>query len=66
MIRSHFILLLLFATQVLPVCAQSKRPNILWLSVEDMSPHLGSYGEKLIATPNLDKLAARAIRYTNA
>ena len=66
MVRSHFILLLLLATQVLPVCAQSKHPNILWLSVEDLSPHLGSYGEKLIATPNLDKLAARAIRYTNA
>ena len=43
-----------------------QRPNILWLSVEDMSPHLGSYGERLIATPNLDKLAARAIRYNNA
>lgn len=59
-------LLLLILIQGTTVRAQSKRLNILWLSVEDMSPHLGSYGERLIATPNLDKLAARAIRYTNA
>lgn len=58
--------LLMVSMLTAPVRGQSKRPNILWLSVEDMSPHLGSYGEKLIATPNLDKLAARAIRYTNA
>lgn len=57
---------MLILIQGTTVRAQSKRPNILWLSVEDMSPHLGSYGERLIATPNLDKLAARAIRYTSA
>ena len=57
---------MLILMQGTTVQAQSNRLNILWLSVEDMSPHLGSYGERLIATPNLDKLAARAIRYTNA
>jgi arylsulfatase A-like enzyme len=59
-------LLLLILIQGTTVLAQSKRLNILWLSVEDMSPHLGSYGERLVATPHLDKLASRAIRYTNA
>lgn len=58
-------LLFIILIQGTSVWAQSHRPNILWLSVEDMSPHLGSYGERLIATPNLDKLAARATRYTN-
>lgn len=42
------------------------RPNILWLVTEDMSPYLSSYGNKLITTPNLDKLANNGIRYTNA
>jgi arylsulfatase A-like enzyme len=42
-----------------------KRPNILWISTEDMSPHLGCYGDKFAKTPNLDKLAAQGIRYTN-
>jgi N-sulfoglucosamine sulfohydrolase len=43
-----------------------KPPNILWISAEDMSPHLGAYGDALARTPNLDKLAAESIRFTNA
>ena len=42
------------------------RPNILWITVEDMSLHLGSYGDSLAHTPNLDRLAAAGVRYTNA
>lgn len=45
---------------------RNKLPNILWLSVEDMSPHLGCYGYKDAITPNIDKLAAKGIRFTNA
>src|SRR5262245_13876048 len=45
--------------------AQPKRklPNILWITSEDHGPHLGCYGDKLARTPNLDKLAARGMRY---
>lgn len=43
-----------------------RRPNILWITVEDMSPHLGSYGDRQVQTPNLDRLASEGIRYTNA
>ncbi len=43
-----------------------KPPNIVWIVCEDMSPHLGCYGEKLAKTPNLDRLAAGGVRYTNA
>ena len=42
------------------------RPNILWLSAEDMGPHLGSYGDDRAVTPTLDALAADGVRYTNA
>lgn len=42
------------------------RPNILWITSEDNSPYLGCYGDALAQTPNLDKLAARGIRYRNA
>ena len=42
------------------------RPNILWITCEDMSPHLGVYGDEQVKTPNLDKLASEGIRYTNA
>jgi N-sulfoglucosamine sulfohydrolase len=42
------------------------RPNIVWITCEDMSPHLSCFGEKLIETPNLDALAKDGIKYTNA
>jgi arylsulfatase A-like enzyme len=42
------------------------RPNIIWISNEDMSPRLGVYGDKLARTPALDRLARESIRYTNA
>ena len=41
-------------------------PNILWLSVEDMSPRLGCYGDSTVATPNIDRLAREGVRYANA
>ncbi|HLN56643.1 MAG TPA: sulfatase-like hydrolase/transferase [Bacteroidales bacterium] len=42
-----------------------KRPNILWISTEDMSPHLGCYGDDVARTPNIDRLAAQGVRFTN-
>lgn len=42
------------------------RPNIVWITVEDMSPWLGCYGDPVAQTPRLDALAREAMRYTNA
>ncbi len=41
-------------------------PNIVWISNEDMSPHLGVYGDAMARTPTLDRFAAQAIRFTHA
>ena len=46
--------------------AQEDRPNILWISCEDMSPWLGAYGDSFASTPNIDQLASESIRYNNA
>jgi N-sulfoglucosamine sulfohydrolase len=46
--------------------AQTKQPNILWISAEDLSPDLACYGDAYARTPNLDKLASEGARYTNA
>jgi len=42
-----------------------KRPNILWISTEDISPHLGCYGDPIAKTPNIDRLASQGTLYTN-
>jgi arylsulfatase A-like enzyme len=44
----------------------AERPNILWITCEDISPNLGCYGDRYSVTPNLDGLAAKGMRYTNA
>jgi N-sulfoglucosamine sulfohydrolase len=41
-------------------------PNILWITVEDMSPNLGAWGDEYTRTPNLDRLAGQSVRYTHA
>ena len=43
-----------------------RRPNIVWISNEDMSPHLGAYGDAVARTPVLDRLAKESVRYTRA
>ena len=55
------------APLALPQTAADGKPwNILWLSCEDSSPHLGCYGDQYARTPHLDKLATQGQRYTNA
>ena len=40
--------------------SQNKRkPNILFIAVDDLKPELGCFGNKLIKTPNIDKLASK-------
>ncbi|MBN1844605.1 MAG: sulfatase-like hydrolase/transferase [Sedimentisphaerales bacterium] len=54
------------ADPVLPDGNPPPRPNILWISCEDISPDLGCYGSDYIHTPVLDQLAAQGTRYTRA
>ncbi len=54
-------LVLIFANLV-----AAELPNILWITSEDMGPHLGCYGDDYAISPNIDKLAAKGMIYTNA
>ncbi len=42
------------------------RPNVVWIVVDDMSAHFSSYGERLIETPHVDRLAREGTRFTRA
>jgi len=43
--------------------ARQKRPNVLWISLEDIGPELGCYGDDYAISPNIDKIAAEGVRY---
>lgn len=53
---------------VLWVCLAAQadsRPNILWIIAEDMSQDQGCYGNTLVKTPTLDRLAQEGMRFTH-
>ena len=43
------------------------RPNILFCIADDWSwPHAGAYGDPVVKTPTIDRLAREGVRFTNA
>ena len=58
--------LLLFVLAFCSSVSAADRPNIVWISCEDISSHLGCYGDPNATTPNLDAFAKQSVRYTRA
>ena len=59
------LILLLSNVPGLTVCA-ADRPNILFIAVDDLRPSMGSYGDKLAVTPNMDRLAEQSLQFNRA
>ncbi len=64
--RRLLVLGLLLSLWPAVVSRADDRPNILWITCEDISPNLGCYGDSYAVTPNLDRLAQQSVRYTEA
>src|SRR5262249_8908995 len=46
---------------------QPRRPNVVFILADDLGyAHLGCYGQKIIQTPHLDRMAAEGLRFTQA
>ncbi|WP_425398716.1 sulfatase [Aeoliella sp.] len=46
--------------------AAAKQPNVLLILVDDLKPSFGAYGAEFVHSPNLDRLAARGMRFEAA
>ncbi len=59
------ITVVMFFTLALSAQKKDDRPNILWLTCEDISPYLSMYGDSTAHTPNLDQLAKEGLVFDN-
>jgi len=59
---------LLFAPANTTSVSATQRPkyNVLFIISDDLRPELGSYGNPIVKTPNIDSLAARGTRFDHA
>lgn len=46
--------------------ADATRPNVLLICVDDLKPVLGCYGNTMVKSPNIDRLAARGVVFERA
>ncbi len=57
--------LLLAVTFCISALSQDK-PNVLFIAIDDLRPDLGCYGNEVVQTPNLDKLASEGLLFNRA
>jgi len=62
-----FFLLLVFLLDTVDLQAQSpiEHPNVLFISIDDLRPELGCYGNPVVKSPNMDKLASQGYLFKN-
>jgi arylsulfatase A len=65
-INSLFIIGLIVLSLSLPLAAEKiEKPNIIYILADDLGyGDLGCYGQKVIKTPRIDKMAAAGLRFT--
>jgi iduronate 2-sulfatase len=61
--RIHLLLAILLSSFCLPHSSVSAQPNVLFLISDDLNNYLGCYGDPRAKTPNIDKLAARGVKF---
>lgn len=57
---------LLFVTVTADGGDSPRRPNVVFIFADDLNNDLGCYGDAIVRSPQLDRLAARGVRFDRA
>jgi uncharacterized sulfatase len=60
------VTVILFGVTPLRADGPARKKNVLFIAVDDLNCALGCYGHPLVKTPNIDRLAARGVRFARA
>src|SRR3954447_7744948 len=51
---------------VVPASSFAAQPNVLFIAVDDLRPELGCYGNSIVKTPNIDRIARAGMVFNRA
>lgn len=64
---ARFLYVLALGLSLTAIQAENRKPNILIISIDDLNDWVGGFaGHPQALTPNIDRLAARGVRFDNA
>ena len=64
-ILKYFLFSNLLLLSLLIYSQENNKPNILFISIDDLKPTIGSFGDDFAVTPNIDKLSETSTVFLN-
>lgn len=64
-IRTHILIILVCFVTFKVQSQTKKKPNVLFIAIDDLKPTVGAFGDDFAITPNIDKIAENATVFLN-
>jgi arylsulfatase A-like enzyme len=62
----YCLFILLIFNSITPSIGQKENYNVLFIMVDDLRPQLGCYGDRVVKSPNIDRLASKGTVFQRA